>query len=109
MIKVLDKVSLTVKPRTLDQIASDTIDFLKTPSSVLGNMAEILKNNRTTIGGLPAREVTYLNHVRGTFDMQAFVIKGNILYTFAFSTPELKVPETFPSAQRMLKSFQFTG
>jgi len=41
--------------------------------------------------------------------MQAYVIKNDKLYTLRFSTPELKVQETLPTAQNMLKSFQFTG
>jgi PsbP len=106
--KSLDKVTLQVKPKSLDQIVTDTIGFLQTPSSVLGDLkVEVLKNNQTTIGGLPAREVTYLTHAISTFNMQAFVIKGDILYTFVFSTPELQVPQTFPAVQKMLQSFQF--
>ena len=108
--KSLDKTTLQVKPKSLDQIASDFIEFLMTPSSVLGDLkVEVLKNNATTIGGLPARQIQYLPHSIGTFDMQAYVIKNDKLYTLRFSTPELKVQETLPTAQNMLKSFQFTG
>jgi hypothetical protein len=103
--KSLDKTTLQVKPKSLDQIASDFIEFLMTPSSVLGDLkVEVLK-----IGGLPARQIQYLPHSIGTFDMQAYVIKNDKLYTLRFSTPELKVQETLPTAQNMLKSFQFTG
>jgi len=108
--KSLDKTTLQVKPKSLDQIASDFIEFLMTPSSVLGDLkVEVLKNNATTIGGLPARQIQYLAHSIGTFEMQAYVIKNDKLYTLRFSTPELKVQETLPTAQNMLKSFQFTG
>jgi hypothetical protein len=95
---------------TLDQVASDFIEFLKTPSSVLGDLkVEVLKNNATTIGGLPARQIQYLAHSIGTFEMQAYVIKNDKLYSLRFSTPEFKVPETLPVAQNMLKSFQLTA
>jgi hypothetical protein len=108
--KSLDKTTLQVKPKSLDQIASDFVEFLMTPSSVLGDLkVEVLKNNATTIGGFPARQIQYLPHSIGTFDMQAYVIKNDKLYTLRFSTPELKVQETLPTAQNMLKSFQFTG
>jgi hypothetical protein len=108
--KSLDKTTLQVKPKSLDQIASDFIEFLMTPSSILGDLkVEVLKNNATTIGGLPARQIQYLPHSIGTFDMQAYVIKNDKLYSLRFSTPELKVQETLPTAQNMLKSFQFTG
>jgi len=95
---------------TLDQVASDFIEFLKTPSSVLGDLkVEVLKNNATTIGGLPARQIQYLAHSIGTFEMQAYVIKNDKLYSLRFSTPEFKMPETLPVAQNMLKSFQLTA
>jgi ABC-type sulfate/molybdate transport systems ATPase subunit len=69
--KSLDKTTLQVKPKNLDQVASDFIEFLKTPSSVLGDLkVEVLKNNATTIGGLPARQIQYLAHSIGTFEMQ---------------------------------------
>jgi hypothetical protein len=69
--KSLDKTTLQVKPKNLDQVSSDFIEFLKTPSSVLGDLkVEVLKNNATTIGGLPARQIQYLAHSIGTFEMQ---------------------------------------
>lgn len=106
--KSLDKATLQVRPKSLEQFVCDTIDFLTTPSSVLGDQqVEVLKNNQTTIGGLPAREVTYLTHSIGTFNMQAFVIKDDRLYTFVFSTQELQVPQTFPAVQKMLQSVKF--
>jgi hypothetical protein len=98
--KFLNKTTLQVKPKSLDQIVSEN-----TPSSTV---SEILKNNATTIGGLPARQIQYLTHGI-EFGMVAYVIKNDKLYSLRFSTPELKVPETLPAAQNMLKSFQFTG
>jgi len=108
--RALNTTDLKVKPKSLDQIVSDSIEFSNNPSSVLGDMkVEVLKKNPITIGGFPALQVQYLTHKIGTFDMQTLVIKNNRLYTFLFSTPELRVPETLPVAQSMLKTFQFTG
>jgi hypothetical protein len=51
----LDKVTLKVKPESLEQIVSETMNVL---SILEDGQLEILKDNQTNIGGLPAREVS---------------------------------------------------
>lgn len=104
----LDKTSSTVSPDFLDKIVADQIAFLQDPSSMFGNLnVEILKNNSTTVDGLPARELTYLIHGIGSFEMQTFVIKNDRVYQLTFQTPESKVQDTLPAAQQMIKTLQF--
>ncbi len=93
----------------LNQIVSDKIASFQDPLSIYGDLnVEILKNNKTTVDGNPAEELTFLTHSLGTFDMDTYVIKGDILYQLIFMSPQLKSPETFPVVQQMIKSFKFT-
>ncbi len=57
--------------------------------------------------GLPAKELTYLIHGLGTFDMETIVIHEGKQYQLHFTTPELKVPETLPVVQQIINSFMF--
>ncbi len=108
--KSLDKTTLTVSPDSLDKIVEDKIAFLKDPTSMYGSLnVEILKNNATTVSDLPAKELTYLIHGLGTFNMDTIVIKGDKQYDITFTTPELKVPETLPIVQQMIKSLKFNS
>jgi PsbP len=107
--KVLDTKDLKVKPKTLEQIANDSITFYKDPNSPLGNTQfELLKSNSTTVGGMPALQIQYILKSLGLFTMQTYVIKDDKLYTISFSAPELRVPDTLPGAQMIIKSFKFT-
>ena len=57
--------------------------------------------------GLPAKELIYLIHGLGTFDMETIVIHEGKQYQLHFTTPELKVPETLPVVQQIIKNFMF--
>ena len=71
----LDKTTQTVSPDSLDKIVAKEIAFLQDPVSFYGNLnVEILKNEATTVDGLPAKELTYFIHGLGTFDNPEFKV-----------------------------------
>jgi hypothetical protein len=111
--KSLDKKDLKVKPKSLDDIVSDKIKFLSTPGASLGNSdisREILRTNSTTVGGNTAKQIQYITHLSGladTFNIDTYVIRGDKLYTLIFTTGSFLVPETLPTAEKMIRSFQF--
>jgi hypothetical protein len=112
--KSLDKKDLKVKPKSLDDIVSDKINFLSSPGSSLSSSSdirrEILRTNSTTVGGNPAKQIQYITHLSGladTFNIDTYMIRGDKLYTLLFTTGSFLVPETLPTAQKMIHSFQF--
>jgi hypothetical protein len=111
--KSLDKKNLKVKPKSLDDIASDKIKFLSSQGASLGSSGisrEILRVNSTTVGGNTAKQIQYITHLSGladTFNIDTYVIRGDKLYTLIFTTGSLLVPETLPTAEKMIHSFQF--
>jgi hypothetical protein len=111
--KSLDKKDLKVKPKSLDDIVSDKINFLSSPGASLGSSEirrEILRTNSTTVGGNPAKQIQYITHLSGladTFNIDTYMIRGDKLYTLIFTTGSFLVPETLPTAQKMIHSFQF--
>jgi hypothetical protein len=111
--KSLDKKDLKVKPKSLDDIASDKIKFLSSQGASLGNSdisREILRINSTTVGGNTAKQIQYITHLSGladTFNIDTYLIRGDKLYTLIFTTGSLLVPETLPTAEKMIHSFQF--
>jgi hypothetical protein len=95
---------------SLDRLVSSQIAFLQDPSSMYGNLdVEILENNATTVDGLPAKELRYVIHGIGSFEMQTYVIKNDKLYQLTFQTPESKVPSTLPAVQQMIKTLEFNS
>jgi hypothetical protein len=106
----IDGLSLSVSPDSLDRIVSGQIEFMQDPSSIYGALnVEILQNNSTTVNGLPAKELTYLVHGIGSFEVQTFVINDDKLYQLTFQTPETRVPYTLPAAQQMIDTLKFTS
>ena len=111
--KSLDKKDLKVKPKSLDDIASDKIKFLSSQGASLGSSdisREILRINSTTVGGNTAKQIQYITHLSGladTFNIDTYLIRGDKLYTLIFTTGSLLVPETLPTAEKMIHSFQF--
>jgi hypothetical protein len=95
---------------SLDRLVSSQIAFLQDPSSMYGDLAvEILENNATTVDGLPAKELRYVIHGIGSFEMQTYVTKNDKLYQLTFQTPESKVPSTLPAAQQMIKTLKLNS
>ena len=107
--KVLDRKDMKVKPKTLEQIANDTIIFYKNPGPLGDTQFKLLKNTTLTVGGQPGRQIQYITQSLGLFAMETYVIKDGKLYTISFGTPELMIPEMLPVAKNMTQSFQFTG
>jgi PsbP-like protein len=111
--KSLDKKNLKVKPKSLDDIVSDKIKFLSSPDASIGSSdisREIIRTNSTTVGGNPAKQIQYITHLSGladTFNIDTYMIRGDKLYTLLFTTGSFLVPETLPTAQKMIHSFQF--
>jgi hypothetical protein len=106
--KVLDSKDMKVKPKTLEQIANDTIIFYKNPGPFGDTQFKLLKNAALTVGGLPGRQIQYITQSLGLFAMETYVIKDGKVYTISFSAPESRVPEILPIAKKMTQSFQFT-
>ncbi|MBA3285129.1 MAG: hypothetical protein H0U27_08735 [Nitrosopumilus sp.] len=101
---------MDVGRNSLDRLVSSQIALLQDPSSMYGNLGvEILENNATTVDGLPAKELSYVIHGVGSFEIQTYVIKNDRLYQLTFQTPESKVPYTLPVAQQMIKTLKFNS
>jgi hypothetical protein len=107
--KVLDRKDMKVKPKTLEQIADDTIIFYKNPGPLGDTQFKLLNNTALTIGGYPGRQIQYLTQSLGLFAMETYVIKDGIVYTVSFSAPELGIPQILPIAKNITQSFQFIG
>jgi hypothetical protein len=105
--KVLDSKDMKVKPKTLEQIANDTIIFYKNPGPHGDTQFKLLKNAALTVGGLPCRQIQYITQSLGLFAMETYVIKDGKVYTISFSAPESRVPGILAIAKNMTQSFQF--
>jgi hypothetical protein len=104
----IDNTTLTVSRNSLDEIVAKEIEFLKDPESFYGDLnVQILNNNETTVDDLPAKELTYLIHGLGTFDMETIVIHEGKQYQLHFTTPVSNVSETLPEVRQIIKSFAF--
>ena len=108
----LDTNTLQVKTATLeDYVAAEKnkINSLSTSTGKLDFRLEYLKDYQTTIGGNPAWKIGYMSYVsgrQGLYNIETYVMKDNILYTLKFFGNPLKVPETLPTAQQIIDSFQ---
>lgn len=101
---------MDVSRYSLDRLVSSQIALLQDPSSMYGNLdVEILENNATTVDGLPAKELSYVIHGIGSFEIQTYVIENDRIYQLTFQTPESKVPSTLPAAQQMIKTLNFNS
>jgi hypothetical protein len=107
--KVLERKDMKVKPKTLEQIANDTIIFYKNPGPLGDTEFKLLKNTALTVGGQPGRQIQYITQSLGLFAMETYVIKDGKLYTISFSAPESGIPEILPIAKNITQSFQLIG
>ncbi len=107
-------IGITAVEKSLDDIFSDKIKFLSSSTASLGGSSishEILRTNSTTVGGDTAKQIQYITHLSGladTFNIDTYVIRGDKLYTLIFTTGSFLVPETLPTAEKMIHSFAFT-
>lgn len=106
----LDNTTLATTRDSLDKIVAEQIAFIQDPGSFYGGLdVKILTNNATMVDGLPAKELRYLIHGLGTFDIETFVIHEDKQYQLHFTTPESKATETLPIVQQIIKSLKFNA
>ena len=71
----------------------------------------IVKNEATTVANetnaWQLDHITYSNGIQSIFTTWRFVVKDAMLYELCFYTQPLKVPETLPVAEKIMKSFRF--
>jgi PsbP-like protein len=104
----IDNTTLTVSRDSLDEIVAKEIAFLQDPASFYGDLnVQILNNTATVVDGLPAKELTYVIHDLGTFDMETIVIHEGKQYQLHFTTPVSNVSETLPVVKQIIESFMF--
>lgn len=113
--KYLDTNTMTVKTHPLQDYVNNQINIINSLSIPTGNSGlsglteTYLKSQPITISGSPATMVFYTSSyggIPGLFHIDTYMIKNSKLYTFHFFSDQLKVPETFPVAQKMLASFK---
>jgi hypothetical protein len=115
----LDTETMQLKNATLE-------DFVAGKKSEITNLAisgmfgdlgkldyqmELIRDNKTTVGGLPAWKIESMNTIagrQGTYFINTFVMKDGRLYDLEFTTDALKVPEMTPVYQSMIDSFKVT-
>jgi PsbP-like protein len=114
----LDTNTLQVKSQDLDDIVQNSMDFIdsmNSPASSLyspGMSHEIIKTESLIVGGVPAKQIQHMQRtslIGDTFKQDTYLVNGDKLYTFLFSTGELQVPETLPIANMMLDSFKINN
>jgi hypothetical protein len=69
------------------------------------------KDTPAKVAGIPACTVAYTSLFGGIpalYETTTYMIKDNKLFTFQYSTDQLKVPETLPIVQKMIDSFKLT-
>ena len=56
------------------------------------------------------QSILYIIHLSGladTFNIDTYMVRDDKLYTLIFTTGSFLVPETLPTAQKIIQSFQF--
>lgn len=110
----LDTDTMQVKNTSLDdyvrgkksEIASMTI-----PKDEFGLTVEHIRDNQTTIDGNPAWKIESMTSFLGErqmYNVDILTMKDGHLYTLAFNTEPLEVPETLPIGQKMIDSVRIT-
>lgn len=77
-----------------------------------GSTLDTLKNEATTVSGLPAWQVEYISGYQGmqtSYGKNFYVVKDGKMFEIAFMTDPLEVPETRPIGEKIMDSFQFTN
>lgn len=106
MSRTLDPTTLEVTSLPVEYHARTFIEAMRS----IGGTLDVLKNEDTTFGGQPARQVEYISNYGGYqtgYGKKFFLIKDDTLFDVGFSTDPLLVPEMRPIGERILQSFQF--
>jgi hypothetical protein len=85
--------------------------FIQTMTGLTeGSTLDTLKNEATTVSGLPAWQVEYISGYQGmqtSYGKNFYVVKDGKMFEIAFMTDPLEVPETRPIGEKIMNSFQF--
>jgi hypothetical protein len=103
---------LKVKPKSLDDIVSDKIKFLSSPDASLGSSELVVRFSELIQQLLEVilqsiLYITYSSGLADTFNIETYMVRDDKLYTLLFTTGSFFVPETLPTAQKIIHSFQF--
>ncbi len=113
--------SRSLNPNTLQVESLSPADYAKMETNLLsgpmdfGGMQathDITRNNTTEVSGLPSWRIDYITNISGiqsSYQSKVFVVNEGTLFTIDFFTDPLKVPETLPIFEQVLKSFKFTA
>jgi hypothetical protein len=114
----LDTETMQIKNATLeDFVEGKKSEIFSMGSFTTGDLAKLdyqmkyIRDNKTTVGGLPAWKIESMNSIlgrQGTYFINTFVMKDGHLFDLEFTTDSLKVPEMTPIYQRMIDSFKVT-
>lgn len=116
-----ENTSSTLNPNTLQVESLSAQDYGNNEASILsgpmdfGGMQathDITRNNATDVSGLPSWRIDYITNISGiqsSYQSKVFVVNEGTLFTIDFFTDPLKVPETLPIFEQVLKSFKFTA
>lgn len=112
----LDTDTMTVKNKTLDQVAQEfRTNISKQKDDLLGIETEskLVRQNQVTVGGKTGWkfEMTMFIGPKNDRGMYAYLyvvyrIANGKLYSLEYDEKPLKVPETLPIANKMLESFR---
>jgi hypothetical protein len=93
----LDTDTMTLKNTTLQQFVQQKLD--------VPYYSDLIRQNETTVGGEPAWKIEYNGPAFYHFDIDT-IFNGKV-YTLSYGDEPLKVPESLPIVNKMVKSFQF--
>ncbi len=109
----LNPNTLQVESASAEDYANNQINILSGPMNLGSIQAthDITKNNKVNVSGLPAWRIDYITNLSGiqsSYQSEVYVVKEGTLFTIGLFTDPLKVPETLPIFEKVLKSFKFT-
>jgi hypothetical protein len=95
----LDTDTMTLKNTSLEQ------HFQRELNSIQSDYEKkLIKQNKVTVGGNTGWKVEYTETYYYSFDI--FTIANGNFYRLSYTDEQSKVPETLPSANKMVESFQ---
>lgn len=95
----LDTDTMTLKNTSLQQIVQQKLS--------VPYYSNLIRENEIDIGGNAGWKIEYYN-LNSDYKFEINTIDNGKLYTLSYSDDPLKVPETLPLVNKMVKSFRFT-